>query len=305
MNLIFILMDTETDQHTWFYKFHTRWSRTASFIMIAFTLTFTAILAVITALHKGIDTNTLNRFWINQGVKYLSIAFIQLLCGIISTNGVKVNYTRKVVHIAYFAIPQLLDTILIPFKKNIYTELWNICVIMLLLLFILQVVRERCKLFQIMFAAIDRPEDQPFTTFWFLSQLFVSVPIIAGFSILFSYWKISDFVFIPLIILAAGDGLAEPIGTRWGKHKYNVKSLFIGRTYTRSLEGSACVYISSIVALLIFYNMFTKASLTYSIMVIPYIMTLTEAFSPHTWDNPILLLVGYLLLIISYWLLHV
>lgn len=281
----------------WFYSFHKRWSKMASILLILSTVLFAGILIIFTVLNKGINTSTLNKFWLNQGIKYMSIAIVQYTCGVMVNRGVKVNYTRKIVHIAYFSIPQLLDTVIIPFQKNIYTELWNFCIIILLLLMVLKIFRAHVALLRTMYAAIDRPEDRPYTTFWFISQLFMSIPIIAGFSILFSHWGLDDYVFIPIIILGLGDGLAEPIGIRFGKHPYKVNSLFVGREYTRTLEGSLCVAFFSLVSVLVFYNLFTKASIVYTLLVLIILMPIVEAKSPHAWDNPIILLIGYLVLI--------
>ena len=46
---------------------------------------------------------------------------------------VKVNYTRKVVHISYFVWPQLLDKYFLPYQTSTYIELWNIWIIITLL----------------------------------------------------------------------------------------------------------------------------------------------------------------------------
>lgn len=293
---------SEQEPEQWFYKFHKQWSKSASIALILVTMLFAGILIIFTALNHGIKLSTLNKFWLNQGIKYISIALIQYICGVMVTHGVKVNYTRKIVHIAYFSAPQLLDTMIIPFQKNIYTELWNICIILLLLPMLLKVIRSRVAVLRTMYSAIDRPEDRPYTTFWFISQLFMSVPIISGFSILFSYWDLEDFVFIPMIILGLGDGLAEPIGIRFGKHPYTVSSLFVGRKYTRTLEGSACVFIFSVASVLIFYDLFSKASIVYTLLSLMILMPIVEAKSPHAWDNPMILLAGYLILIGSRYL---
>ena len=101
-----------------------------------------------------------------------------------------------------------------------------------------------------------------------------------------------DLLAIPLIITAFGDGLAEPIGIRFGKRFYQVKDLFGERIYTRSYEGSSMVFFSSIVALLSFKSLFPLQEFLGLFTVLPLLMTITEARSPHTWDNPFLYLVG-------------
>ena len=44
-----------------------------------------------------------------------------------------------------------------------------------------------------------------------------------------------------------GDAVGEPVGTRWGKHRYRVPSL-AGVVATRSLEGSAAVLLAGTAA---------------------------------------------------------
>lgn len=257
--------------------------------LIAFTLTT--------------DIEADNMFWLNQVIKYFSIALIQLFCGLLVTyRNLKVNYSRKIVHISYFMVPQLLDTEIIVFNKNTLTELWNVLIIFTLLIFILEIVRNKSSLLKIMFSAIDRPEDRPWTTFWFISQLCMSIPIIACFSILFNRLDKNHYIFIPLIILAFGDGLAEPIGTRFGYHKYTVSGFCVNNKYTRSVQGSMCVAFFSLLSILIYYEDFNKASITFSLVSLPILLTFVEAKSPHTWDNPIILLTGYTLLVGAYYI---
>ena len=288
---------------TSFSRFHDKYGLVCAYLFIVINIASLGALMALTFTEHGIDNDTLGKFWLNQGIKYISIISVQLLCGIaVQKYNVKVNYTRKVMHIFYFVVPQLLDTELLPFEKNIFTEAWNILIVFLVLSATLQPLRSRFKLFQLLFKAIDRPEDQPYTVFWFISQLFVSIVIISGFSILYQYLDIEHMIFIPLIILIVGDGLAEPVGTKWGVHKYNVKGFLVNRNYTRSVEGSLCVVIASIGSIFIYYDEFNKNSISFTLILLPLLETLTEAKAPHTWDNPLILLVGYIILLAAYYI---
>jgi len=103
------------------------------------------------------------------------------------------------------------------------------------------------------------------------------------------------FVATALFISAVGDGLAEPVGYFWGHNKYQVLALGTSRRYTRSLEGSACVFLSAVVGIFLFYpglgyypnSDFFEFPL--SLILLPAIATFAEAKSPHTWDQPIIL----------------
>ena len=74
----------------------------------------------------------------------------------------------------------------------------------------------------------------------------------------------------------------------WGKHKYKVKAFMARRWYWRSYEGSATVYIISIISVLGGYlvvGAWSTLQLIVMLILVPPIATLAEAISPHTWDS--------------------
>jgi len=107
-----------------------------------------------------------------------------------------------------------------------------------------------------------------------------------------SQYDKSILIFITVLIAAIGDGLAEPVGVKFGKHQYLVRALFTDRKYTRSIEGSLCVLFSGFLAVGILNEQLTSTELILALIIIPISMTLAEAFSPHTWDGPFLYLTG-------------
>ena len=106
------------------------------------------------------------------------------------------------------------------------------------------------------------------------------------------------FLLVPLIVNGVGDGLAEPVGIRFGSHKYRSRALwydgrFCAGNFHRSLEGSACVFFSALISVLVLYHEWgTSTRLCFALFTIPLGMTAAEAFAPHTWDTPFLFLVG-------------
>ena len=82
-----------------------------------------------------------------------------------------------------------------------------------------------------MFIAVDRPEDRPHTLFWFSSQIIVGLMVIIPFSIYFNYIDKIGLIFIPILINGLADGLAEPVGIKFGKHKYQTKALLSSKKY--------------------------------------------------------------------------
>ena len=163
---------------------------------------------------------------------------------------------------------------------------------MLLMAFFLKPVRERLRLASTMFLSYDRPEDRPHTMFWLTTQLFAGYAVLIPMQILFRKLGFAELIFIPILVHGLGDGLAEPVGVRFGKHKYSCRALFSKRRYTRSLEGSSCVFLAGLVAVLSFQASFTSPQFIGALLIVPMAITLAEAFSPHTWDTPYMFLVG-------------
>ena len=153
------------------------------------------------------------------------------------------------------------------------------------------------------FRAFDRPEDRPYTLAWILSQtIVIEVFICTMFIWLLTKEDKVALVFLPLIVSNIGDGLAEPVGIRYGKHKYQTRALwyngrFCSGSFTRSLEGSSAVYIVTVITVVCYYitGFFTTPQFIFAVIVMPVGFTFMEAYSPHTWDNPLLVGIGFLM----------
>ncbi len=234
-------------------------------------------------------------FWLNQVLKITALLGLQWLSGAaVARWHIRVNYTRKLNHFAVFFIPMYVDT-LYPWDRHDPAALAATFVIGLLILGMYTApVRQRSGFVATCFRAFDRPEDRPYTLLWLSTQ------VIAGFIVLlpFAAWLIRNgyepLLFIPILINTIGDGLAEPVGVRYGRHPYRVRALFTTRRYQRTLEGSACVLLTGFAVIIAYGGWFTPTQFLAAMLVIPLGMTLAEAFSPHTWDTPFLLAAGYL-----------
>lgn len=92
------------------------------------------------------------------------------------------------------------------------------------------------------YEALARPTDAPHRT------LFILVPLattaIGG---VLSNLFFSPFAAVGYMVTGWGDAVGEPVGVRWGRHRYRVPSL-AGVPATRSLEGSAAVFVVSTAA---------------------------------------------------------
>ncbi|MFM2294616.1 MAG: hypothetical protein RLZZ350_1029 [Verrucomicrobiota bacterium] len=231
-------------------------------------------------------------FWLVEMFKMALLGGIAYGCGrLVRERGMKVNYTRKINFFALYLIPMLVDW-LCPTVNTPAADVVRAIFFMGLMAFFLKPIRERWGMAGTMFLSYDRPEDRPHTMFWLTTQLLAGYAVLIPMQIWFHKLGFAELIFIPILVHGFGDGLAEPMGVRFGKHKYSCRSLFNQRRYTRSLEGSSCVFIAGLVAVLLFHASFTPAQFIAALLVVPLGMTLAEAFSPHTWDTPYMFLVG-------------
>jgi len=234
-----------------------------------------------------------------------TLYFLVWYCGglLVLKKGVKVNYTRKINHFSLLFIPFILDMILkaSPSTGNestgsmqsdiLFSALGLLLGLSYLLLFI-PPIRNRISILNTAFMSIDRPEDRPYTLLWISTQTAANFLVTIPFSTYLLLINRMELIFIVMLINGFGDGLAEPIGIRFGKHKYETRALFTKRKYVRSIEGSTCVFIAALLAIIIFRMSFSPIQFLVALITIPIVMTLAEAFAPHSWDNPFLSLVG-------------
>ena len=171
------------------------------FIINSFILLFSFISLLTTTILYNDNNDNNYLFWINQFCKYILVVIIQYgMAMLVIKKGVKVNYTRKVVHISYFIWPQILDIFVLNYPKTKITEFWNVWIILFLLYILSEHIRKKIKFIDDMFKAVDRPEDQPYTLIWFSSQIITSLIIIISFSVYFSRIDKVNFIFIPILI---------------------------------------------------------------------------------------------------------
>ncbi|MFA5362957.1 MAG: hypothetical protein WC335_06935 [Candidatus Omnitrophota bacterium] len=212
---------------------------------------------------------------------------------LVKYKNVKVNYTRKIDQFFLFFIPAYVDYFLTSNNPHTSFMIINQALFMLVTFIIfIKPVRSKSPIIATAFSSFDRPEDRPYTLLWFASQgiigYVVLVPIIAAFN----QHHILNLLNITIFITVFGDGLAEPIGIRFGRHKYTTYSIFPIRKYVRSLEGSLTIFITGIIVIFIFKHSFNNTQFLLALATIPIAMTLTEAVSPHTLDNPLLVITG-------------
>jgi phytol kinase len=187
--------------------------------------------------------------------------------------GTRTGYTRKVFHFLIFSTVAVLEWRVGTPAVCLFGAMCTVTVFFALW-------RGRGHL---LYEAIARPRDEPHRTFFILVPYFTT--LVGGL--------VSNIAFGPVavtgyLVTGLGDAIGEPVGTRFGRHHYRVPSL-ASVPATRSLEGSAAVFIMSVVALVLASAVSPHLTLgqfgILRVLVIAAACTLVEAVSPHGWDN--------------------
>jgi len=150
------------------------------------------------------------------------------------TRGIAAPYTRKAFHFAIFSAAACVHLWKGPAGVAVFGAVVSLVVVY-------AVVRgEGHGLYE----ALARPSDAPHRT------LFVLVPLattaLGGVA---ADLLAPGYGYVGYLVAGWGDALGEPVGTRWGRHRYRVPTL-AGVPATRSLEGSAAVLAGGFAAAL-------------------------------------------------------
>jgi phytol kinase len=141
--------------------------------------------------------------------------------------GVRAPYTRKIFHFLIFTMASAV---------HIAWQLPGVVVFGTVVTLIVLYAVWRGDGFPL-FEALARPTDAP------RRALFVVVPLlttVAGG--LTSNLLFPTTAYIGYLVCGWGDAVGEPVGTRWGRHAFQVPSLG-GVTATRTLQGSLAVFL--------------------------------------------------------------
>ena len=254
-------------------------------------------------------------FWCRSFGLIFFMFLVQTICGYKVVRGeLKVGYSRKLEHMLIHSMPVFAATAMpsytvtdeteretIKDKMSVNDLLWMQWFIIVVLGMLIKPLRRGMTFLMLSHRSFDRPEDRPYTLSWILSQtLGVQIFVCWMFIWLLEKENKMALVFLPLIVSNIGDGLAEPVGIRFGKHKYKTRAIWYdGRfcfgSFTRSLEGSSAVFFTAALTVVAYYafGYFTASQFVAAMLIMPIGFTLTEAYAPHTWDNPCLVAVGF------------
>ena len=131
------------------------------------------------------------------------------------------------------------------------------------------------------YEAMARPTDAPSRT------LFILIPLVTTAlggvlsNLFFPAWA-----FVGYLVCGWGDAVGEPVGTRWGRHRYSVPSM-LGVPSTRSVEGSAAVCVAGTCATAAALALMGYGAATIAIIAVGAGVAgaLVEAISTHGLDN--------------------
>jgi dolichol kinase len=212
---------------------------------------------------------------------------------------VKVNYTRKVIHFSIFFYPFVVNAL------SDHDGALQVAQAITLVAFVAVMNPfsiARNSVARTMFAASDRPEDRPNTLRWFWIQVVTGqVAASIGASLLLGFGY-DDVILLIAPLAFFGDGLAEPVGVRFGTHRYRTYAVFAKgptNTYWRTIEGSATVFVVTATVVLVGHSYFTTSELIAALVVLPVAVTVAEAIAPHTMDTPFLMLASSIGLFIA------
>jgi len=187
--------------------------------------------------------------------------------------GLKTGYTRKVFHFLIFSSAVLVQSV------------WGTPILCLfggmttLVVFYAVFRGEGHPLYE----AMAREKDTPHRTHYIIVPYFATLLGGLTSNILFGGVAIVGY-----LVAGLADAIAEPVGTRFGRHTYRVPSFRRVRS-TRSLEGSASVFLACLPAIALGVLLCPELALTSgSLLTVPLLAaacTVLEAVSPHGWDN--------------------
>jgi phytol kinase len=203
--------------------------------------------------------------------------------------GVRDGYTRKFNHFGLSLISVMIlfglpDESFVP--TSIFTSL---CVLLVYFFSSLS----RSEFMSSIMRSNIRDRDFPSGNF------FVFLPLISGQVATYTALAVADPMCakIAFCSMGLGDGLAEPVGIRYGRTTYRIFDP-IWRTWnTKSLQGSSMVFLASIIccAAILIWSTEVKAGIAL-LVAAAYALAITcvEALAPRGMDNMLIISIGAL-----------
>ena len=291
------------------------WKESERCLALFFLLIFSISWGILISFDEGSKLFDVDHsYWIKLLMQNCFFMVVFGICGFfVVTCDWKDSYSRKSCHVVMYLTPLLVHLIWPSDERKlpgIWEMSWTVWFQFVPFLLLMKPFRRCSALLMLSFRAVDRAQDRPHTLAWILSQLVASYMVLIC---LYSYLSVrkglpneaGKLILIPIIINVFGDGLAEPIGVRFGRHKFRVPALWYdgkccSGNFHRTYEGSACVYFVTLFSIFPFEKSLSSKQFIALVSILPPIMTLSEAWAPHTWDNPFMTLMGTLTIFVVY-----
>jgi phytol kinase len=185
---------------------------------------------------------------------------------------IRTPYTRKTFHFIIFSAAGVIQYYYGLHAVSLLGAIVAVVVI------IAVIAGERFSLYRALARETDSPHEKKFILF----------PLMAT-----AVGGIVSNIFFPLTAYIGyfvggwGDAVGEPVGTKWGAHRYTVPTMF-GVKATRSIEGSVAVMlVSTFISFICLINIpsFHIGSALIASLVCGVVAASVEAVSSHGLDN--------------------
>lgn len=128
-------------------------------------------------------------------------------------------------------------------------------------------------------------------------KFFVFLPLVSGQIATYAALALVNPLYakIAFCSMGLGDGLAEPVGLKYGKNKYRVFDPFWNVWNTKSLQGSGAVFVVSIICCVFALVLGATVPFGEALMlgvVYATIITVAEAVAPRGMDNMLIIAIG-------------
>jgi CDP-diglyceride synthetase len=115
------------------------------------------------------------------------------------------------------------------------------------------------------------------------------------------WWAVPQapaYVFIAFIAVAVADMLAGVIGFRFGRHRFMTRALFTTKNLHPLTRGLRLCGSDTTAVIICMHHIGALPPHQYqlwpALLILPPALTLAEAKSPHTWDEPVMFLTAML-----------
>jgi len=200
---------------------------------------------------------------------------------------VRAPYTRKIFHFTIFTAASVIQAVFGVAGTVVFGSV--------VALVVLHAVWRRDG--YPFYEALARPTDAPHRT------LFILIPLLTtALGGVLANILTGQFALVGYLVGGWGDAVGEPVGTRWGKHRYKVPSL-AGVPATRSLEGSAAVLLVGAAAAFLGLTLglgVAAGTAAWVALACGAAGAAVEAFSSHGLDNLTVQVTGA---VVAWWLL--